>query len=140
MEKEYVVRGAMLYCEKGTHPRRLNLPKCHGVYILNKPIIRKNDCVSEKNISSFGVCTADTPPAGAEEVLLGGYVLDGEDASTVEDVFGFECKPEIVGEWRSVHNKTNVTGEISAVTTNSYLVCACGGLIKVATSGQEYDG
>lgn len=140
MEKEYVVRGAMLYCEKGTHPRRLNLPKCHGVYLLDKPMIRKNDCIAEKNISSFGVCTADTPPDGAEEILLGGYVLEGEDADMVEDVFGFACKPDIIGEWRSVNHKSCVTGEFPAVTIDSYLVCACGGLIKIATSGQEYDG
>jgi len=138
MEHEYLVRGAMLYCDKGTHPRRLNLPKGHGVYFKGKPAIRKDDCVAGDHVTYFGVCTSDSPPNGAEEVLLSGYVLKGESPDTVEDVCGMKCSPEIVGEWRSVNKRANITGEIAAVTTDSYLVCACGGLIKVATSGQEY--
>ena len=34
-----LVRGAELYCNCGTHKRRLNLPICHGVYTNGKPMM-----------------------------------------------------------------------------------------------------
>lgn len=138
MEYEYLVRGAMLYCDKGSHPRRLNLPKCHGVYFKGKPAVRKDDCVAEDNITYFGVCTSDSPPDKAEEVVLSGHVLKGESPDRVKDACGMKCSPDIIGEWRAVNKRANITGEFAAVTTDSYLVCSCGGLIKAATSGQEY--
>lgn len=127
-EIQYLVRGAMLVCNKGSHPRRLNLPKSHGLYVLDKPLINENDC-GEDNISYFGVCSSETPPKGAETVNLIAY---GEDADKrdAKKVQGLKCCPDIVGKWSDVHGQT--------VTTNSCLVCACGGLITPATSGQEY--
>ena len=139
MEHDYLVRGAMLYCDKGSHPRRLNLPQGHGVYFKGKPAIRKDDCVTVDNVTCFGVCTSNSPPDGAAEVLLSGYVLAGESPDTAADVCGIKCRPEIVGEWRAVNKRANITGDFAAVTTDSYLVCACGGFINVATSGQEYN-
>ena len=41
-ENEYLVRGALLYCTNGTHPRRINLPICHGSYIKGHPLLHKN--------------------------------------------------------------------------------------------------
>lgn len=38
---EYVVRGALLYCDCGSHHRRLNLPKCHDIYIGQNPVMRR---------------------------------------------------------------------------------------------------
>ncbi len=35
-EKEYLVRGALLSCREGSHPRRLNLPEAHGVFVDGK--------------------------------------------------------------------------------------------------------
>ena len=52
----YVVRGALLFCNHGSHRRRLNLPRCHGVYALKHPVMFKPDCVVDVNIPSFGVC------------------------------------------------------------------------------------
>ena len=40
-ENEYLVRGALLYCTNGTHPRRINLPICHGSYIKGHPLLHK---------------------------------------------------------------------------------------------------
>ena len=48
----YVVRGALLHCQYGSHCRRLNLPRCHGVYTLQKPIVFKRDC--KKPYSQIG--------------------------------------------------------------------------------------
>jgi hypothetical protein len=139
MEVEYAVRGAMVYCNKGTHPRRLNLPQCHGVYTLGKPMIQDTDCMAVTNISYFGVCMSASPPKDTEQVVLAGYVKEGGFPSFVKDVQGLKCNPEIIGKWKCGNKKANITGEFASVTTNSYLVCACGGLIQFQTSGQEFE-
>ncbi len=128
-EKEYLVRGALLCCREGTHPRRLNLPKSHGVYIDKNPQITYEDCTKE-NISCFGVCNSSTPPEGAETVRFAGYVPEGS-TETAEDVQGKQCMPDIIGKWQNPYGQ--------AVTMDSYLTCACGGVIEPLTSGQEYE-
>lgn len=136
--EEYLVRGALIACSCGSHPRRLNLPQCHGVYALDHPVIHENDCVVGDNISYFGVCLGETPPSGAEEILLDAYVPEGQE-STGEEVQGPRCTPEIIGGWNSVKESTKVSGEARAATTSSYLVCRCGGILFPVTSGQEYE-
>lgn len=136
--EEYLVRGALLQCDKGSHPRRLNLPQCHGVYAMEHPMIQEKDCVPVDNISYFGVCRAETPPKDAEEILLDAYVPEGE-VSTGKEVQGLRCSPDIVGNWRNCHETTKIKGEERAATTASYLVCNCGGIIQPLTSGQEYE-
>ena len=68
---EYLVRGATLICSNGTHKRKLNLPKCHGVYIGEHPVMHELECVSEAvcgrdkcNIAFFGICIPESgsPP------------------------------------------------------------------------------
>ena len=128
-DKEYLVRGALLRCSKGSHPRRLNLPTSHGVYSKEHPIIRKND-YKEENISHFGVCQSSTPPEGAEIVRYKGYVPPGS-TETAEEVQGKQCIPNLTGEWSTVNGQ--------AVTMDSYLVCNCMGTIEPLTFGQEYE-
>ena len=41
----YVVRGALLRCQFGSHCKKLNLPRCHGVYARKQPMAHKNDCI-----------------------------------------------------------------------------------------------
>lgn len=135
-DEEYLVRGALLKCNCGSHPRRLNLPQCHGVYVLDHPVISEYDCVPENNISYFGVCQAETPPSGSEEILLDEFVQE-EQQSTGKEVQGLRCVPEIHGKWENTNKATKISGNGTAVTTNSYLVCTCGGLIEPVTSGKE---
>jgi len=111
---------------------------CHGVYVLEHPILREDDCVVGKNLTYFGICIGKTPPNGAEEILLDQYIPEG-GIPTGKEVKGPKCKPDMIGEWRNTHEETKVTGEEFAVTTSSYLVCRCGGLIQPLTSGQEYE-
>ena len=127
-EKTYLVRGAMLVCDKGTHPRRLNLPKSHGMYVEDHPLIIDTDC-KEENIKYFGVCQSQTTPKGAETVRLAGYVPEGS-SDTAEPVQGPKCHPDILGKWCMPYGQ--------AVTSESYLVCNCGGIIYPISSGQEY--
>lgn len=135
---EYLVRGALLCCDKGSHPRRLNLPKAHGIYAMGHPLIHKDDSITEENISYFGICNSSTPPEGAEEIRLAGYIPEGEEV-TAEDVQGLKCKPDIIDGWHGINEKANISGDFPAVTTESYLICACGGLIQPYTSGQDYE-
>lgn len=134
---EYLVRGAMLVCQCGSHPRRLNLPRCHGVYMMEKPIIRKDDCIVGKNIEYFGVCSGSTPPEGAETITLTPY--DKNSSSSGKNAEGPKCTPQIIEKWRCTNEESKISGEETAVTIDSYLVCRCGGLIQPVSSGQEYE-
>lgn len=126
--KVYLVRGALLACDKGSHPRRLNMPKSHGMYVDGHPVAIENDC-GKDNIRYFGVCYSDTPPQDAETVRLEGYVMEGS-GDTAEPVQGPKCCPDILEKWCSAYGQS--------VTSDSYLVCNCGGVISPITSGQEY--
>lgn len=160
----YLVRGAKLCCSCGTHKRKLNLPLCHGVYIAGKPAIQEEDCQAgdDKNIATFGICESEGHPSKkpwwvkAGKILfqgLGTYVKQEEEKKIIlqtedgRNVKGYPCKPCIVGTWKEVHemqkiarNDTDGNAEndkLSAVTLESFLVCAYGGLIQPISSGQD---
>jgi hypothetical protein len=127
-DTQYLVRGAMLICDKGSHPRRLNLPESHGSYVCSNPWMIESDC-GEENVKFFGVCSSETPPEGAKVQRFEGYQPKGSEG-TVDPVEGPRCTPDILDKWKNCH------GEV--LTMDSYLVCNCGGLITPVTSGQEY--
>ena len=155
---QYLVRGASLQCSCGSHKRRLNLPIYHGVYVNGKPMIYESDCVvgDEENITTFGVCNLSNSPLGFTVKMENKFkswfkrekiLLQKEDGTNVR---GYACTPQIVGQWKDVHeiqtiaenespeNSNALEDEwISAVTENSFLVCMYGGIIKPVTSGQE---
>lgn len=157
----YLVRGAKLGCSCGTHKRKLNLPLCHGVYIAGKPAIQEEDCQAgdDQNIATFGICESDGHPSKkpwwvkAGEMLSQGLGKQEEDKKIIlqieggKNVKGYPCKPCIVGTWKEVHeiqkiarNDTDGTAEddkLAAVTLESFLVCAYGGLIEPISSGQD---
>lgn len=155
IEFPYLVRGAQLCCTCGTHKRKLNLPLCHGVYIENNPAVHEEDCKvgDDGNIAAFGICESEGHPAKrpwwvkapAQEEEYKKILLVAEDGSG--NVKGYACTPCIVGAWKDVHetqkiarNHTDGTAEgdkLSALTLESFLVCAYGGLIQPVTSGQD---
>lgn len=71
-------------------------------------------------------------------------LLQREDGKNVR---GYPCTPCIVGCWRDVNRTQKIVrngtdgmreqDKLSAVTTDSFLVCAYGGLIEPLSSGQE---
>ncbi|MFR5753688.1 MAG: DUF4280 domain-containing protein [Roseburia intestinalis] len=160
----YLVRGAELYCNCGTHKRRLNLPICHGVYTNGQPMMHEEDCEvgDDKNIPSFGICQSEENPVNkswlaktAEKIknFFTGEEED-EDADKIilqtedgQNVKGYPCTPCIVGTWKDVYesekilrNNADGTSEgdkLSALTQRAFLVCAYGGLIEPISSGQE---
>lgn len=164
IEFPYLVRGARLCCSCGTHKRKLNLPLCHGVYVAGKPMIQEEDCQTgdDQNIAAFGICQSEGHPLkNPWWVKLGSILINGvaahvqwEESNKIilqtedgKNVKGYACTPCIVGTWKDVHetqkiarNDTDGTAEcdrLSAVTLESFLVCAYGGLIQPLESGQD---
>lgn len=152
--EEYVVRGALLKCSSGSHHRKLNLPKCHGVYIGQNPVMHSGDCKAgidamvdrTLNITSLGVCkgTNSKPTDTDRNISLAKEVLDESGLpipGEISDgrVKGVQCKACIQNSiWENVHNSTQIGDDGDyAITTNSFLVCQHGGVISVVTSGQE---
>jgi len=160
----YLVRGANLFCNCGSHVRKLNLPKCHGVYITEHPMIHKLDRIPGDafNIPSFGVCTAPSSnlidPKETVTYKLRNYDEQGNQIDIEEDfgvVTGVKCRPIITQPWIDTHVITRVVDNgdkdpfdkhkshhssnkgYDAVTTASFLFCDCGGFIEPLTSGQE---
>ncbi|WP_284345840.1 PAAR-like protein [[Clostridium] colinum] len=70
LSNEYLVRGALLKCRCGSHERKLNILKDHGVYVEEKPLAHKLDKLEFENIMSFGVCSSDSKYLKSECVLL----------------------------------------------------------------------
>ena len=143
----YVVRGALLKCRYGSHCRRMNLPKCHGVYTLKKPLVFKKDCKggtegAEYSITTFGVCSSPSNRTGGS-VCLKKEAPRGPDGSFTGKeasgtVTGTPCVPQIIGEWEGTHMDAHIGPEgEEALITSSFLVCQYGGLIEIIRSGQE---
>lgn len=104
----YIVRGATMTCDKGAAPRKINLTQSHGSYANGKPMMNEIDNVPNVNISFFGACAVKN---------------------------GQPCTYASFGKWQNVKEDTLVDGK-PALTTDSFLVCTCGGLIKFSTNGQ----
>ena len=147
----YLVRGAVLRCTCGSHKRKLNLPICHGVYATVHPMVHELDCEvgDDKNIPTFGVCDS---PKNPQDKFMGETVLLVSEEDPSKNVKGCPCTPVIVGgRWLNPHPTTKIAENNaaarwmnpvkriyhSALTTDSFLVCAYGGLIEPLTSGQE---
>lgn len=58
----YVLHGAQAYCEYGSRLARLTLPKCHGSYIHDMPVMTTEDCKAYENIKVFGFCSSLNNP------------------------------------------------------------------------------
>lgn len=151
---EYLVRGAKLVCNCGSHTRMLNLPECHGVYIGENPMVHEKDCVQgidmQGNISWFGVCRSERCQELPGKKVC--YELTEEniaDGTVGETEPGKKCQPIIVGVWQDVYDKTRIAEswedeaerekQYSTLTTGSFLVCNYGGIIQPVSLGQEYE-
>ncbi len=125
MATAYVVRGAKMKCDKGTHKKRINLPTSHGTYSNGNPLMNKNDNVVGENISDFGICKGSCPSSGD-------ITLRKENGGSVT---GKKCMVKILKEWTNTKDDSLVNG-VPALTTDSILICAYGGIIKFITDGQ----
>lgn len=106
-EVAYLVQGAALKCTNGSANSLLNLPLSHGVYCDNQPVLTMQDALPMVNILPFSICAITKGP----------------------------CVPSIIGQWIKPYTQTQING-IPVLTTDSFLVCSLGGLIKPNDSGQ----
>ena len=125
----YVVRGATMACACGSHKRRINLSASHGSYAGGKPMMNDTDCQPFDNIPYFGTCNSGENPNHTIIHLVGEH---GEIAS------GKPCVPTFFNQWMMTKADTLVEGR-AALTTESQLVCAYGGIITFASNGQNGD-
>ena len=144
----YLVRGAYLRCQYGSHIRRLNLPESHGFYIKDYPLMNAMDNKPGEgsgNIPPFGVCMAPAGPKGVGTVLLKSEKVNPINKKPYpgkidDNVKGPPCTATIVGPWQNAHQETLI-GEANrtpseAITTGAFLVCLYSGIIEPLTSGQ----
>lgn len=161
---EYLVRGATLICSNGSHKRKINLPKCHGVYVGVHPLLHELECLTEPscgrencNITSFGVCTSTSGTPQPTEIKTYIKTKQNSKDGKTGSVTGCKCMPAIIGVWRNTYPYTRIidngdknsqdrelsslmvgmpTGQ-SMITMESFLVCKYGGIIVPIDSGQR---
>ena len=155
LSNEFLVRGALLRCRFGSHERKLNILKDHGVYVGDKPLAHKLDRVEFENVMSFGVCSSGSKYLKSKSVLLEKEIIDEKGNVKKENVRGAACIPCILGTWLDTKKKVRLVdnGEkdpldkekdgndaskgYEILTMNSFLVCRHGGLIEPIDSGQD---
>ncbi|UHA74778.1 DUF4280 domain-containing protein [Paenibacillus sp. 481] len=125
---QYVVRGASMKCDCGSHRRKINLPTSHGSYVNGQPMMNESDCKPVDNISHFGICTGAKNQSGA--VI---YLIAEETGATIS---GKPCLPAILSNWMKVKENAKVEQK-AALTTQSELLCELGGLITFLSNGQD---
>ncbi|WHX48244.1 DUF4280 domain-containing protein [Paenibacillus woosongensis] len=126
---EYVVRGANIFCDCGSHLRKLNLPNSHGAYVNGKPMMNESDSIPEVNISNFGICSSPENQSGETVYLIS---MDGQE------IQGKPCLLALLAgsKWEKTKEQAKVEGK-SALTTESELHCSLGGVIRFNSSGQH---
>ncbi len=161
---EYLVRGATLVCSNGSHKRKINLPKCHGVYVGEHPVLHELECVAEPlcglekcNVTFFGVCMPQDGQPPQTEVKTYGKTARNSKDGVPGTVTGHKCQPVIVGCWNDTYSDTRIVDNgdknpgarrlteqsgakilgNNTVTTGSFLICKYGGLIEPIDSGQR---
>ena len=148
---EYVVRGAPILCNCGTHSRHLDMLSSHGFYVNGKAVAFEGDRKPEENIPYFGHC--QSPCHNLSETIslkmqknvnAEGVSLTEYDGAVYE---GVKCIPEFHSNWKNTHEETLIAKDGKkgtdeavyerAVTTASFLVCRQGGIVYPLTSGQH---
>ncbi len=123
----YIVRGAKMHCNHGSHPRQINLPVSHGSFVNDKPAMNEADSKAIQNIAYFGICNSGTNPNSENIYLV------AENGATIS---GKRCCPNILANWTKTKEDTKVEGQ-SALTSESQLICAFEGLITFISDGQH---
>ncbi|MNZ52539.1 hypothetical protein D3C78_703850 [compost metagenome] len=127
-ESYYIVRGAHMACECGTHRRRINLPQSHGAYVNGKPMLHEEDNKPD-NIPYFGICFSEMNQSGETIYLI------SEDGQKIS---GKPCMPRFMDKWLLAQETAQVDGK-AALTTESFLVCDLMGKVYFLSTGQHED-
>lgn len=162
LEKTYILHTAVLYCDKAARFSHLVTPKSHGEFIHGTAQLNVGDCIPNKNILSFGVCTSPKNPSvqeAAKKILndvreehkndfttkvcnlfgkktAADKVCDNETDSLAASCAGV-CDPQIfVDEWPDGQEDVLIEGK-KALIGKCKLSCGYGGEIVIFTSGQR---
>lgn len=139
----YVVRGALLRCSCGTHKRRLDLRKDHGMVFTDEdgnmfPMATTADCLLETedeanaNIKYFGICKNTLNPPTTDNIYLVGENGEGR-------IKGPKCDLSIDKEkgWQRIKEDAKLN-ESNLLTMDSILICRRCALVEIETNGMEY--
>ncbi|GFN32146.1 DUF4280 domain-containing protein [Paenibacillus xylaniclasticus] len=128
-DSSYVVRGAKMRCQYGTHARRINLPASHGAYVNGKPKMNEEDCRLTVNIPHFGICNCPNNPNTSTVYLI---AEDGQQIS------GRPCEPKLPSRWSNCKEEARVGGR-AALMSDSIIYCYYQGSITFLDDGQNSD-
>lgn len=107
-KSEYVVEGAKLDCQFGSHMTKIKMPYSHGAFLKEKPQLNVKDSKRGTNITGFKTCSKMLAP----------------------------CTPMINTKWINLEDcKLKIGGE-EALVKDAVLFCAVGGRIIIVDSGQ----
>ncbi|OXM85376.1 DUF4280 domain-containing protein [Paenibacillus rigui] len=123
----YIVRGAKMQCDCGSHKRRINLPESHGSYVNGKPMMNEDDKQFTVNVPHFGICKSPSNQTGDTIYLI------SEEGATIS---GPPCRPMLLEKWMKTKASAKVEGK-PALTTESLLVCGHKGQITFVNNGQQ---
>ena len=164
-KEEYVVRGALLECDQGSHERRMHLPETRGIELVivgdkddtavqYEDLMCTSDYLAETegsnlndvHIPHFGICKCEGNTNDNVSYAKRAKVVINKESNKFEEDPAFKdgvqrgqkCLPVIVGTWEnSCLDLKMGSDDVSAITTNSFLVCTYGGIIRIVRSGQE---
>ena len=139
----YVVRGAKIYCTRGSHIRKLDMPASHGAYIRDKAMMNEKDCKVgiEQNIPPFGACFSENKD-GKDIIINDAKDLvqctdeNGNPVNPQLPIEGKLCEPKFITQWQGAQEDTLVDGK-PALNVNCSITCSYGGTITFMDSGQE---
>ena len=147
----YVVRGARIFCQYGTHVRRLDMPAAHGAFIRDKAMMNEADCKVglSLNIAPFGGCHSplnqgpriDITVGPGEEPMPTGFdeatrtAISPPPGTVIPDVR--LCVPILGNKWLDAEKETLVDGK-PALTMKCSIMCAYVGVSTGETSGISF--
>lgn len=143
LQYPYAVRGAQIYCNCGTHIRKLDMPASHGSKIRGKAMLHEQDCKVglDQNIPPFGACHSEENGEITIEIndtkdLLPMSDENGNAVEATLPIQGKLCVPKLGAKWLDAQAETLVDGK-AAVTVKCTIACAYGGIIAFMDDGQE---
>lgn len=118
-----VCAGGMLMCTGGVAPSALNVIPL-GRPLTGTPAANIADMAPMVNVPPFGVCT-----------LLSNPTVAAATAAALGVLTPMPCVPVPAGTWTPGNPAVLIAG-LPALTSDSKLMCAWGGLISVTMPGQ----
>lgn len=142
LQYPYAVRGARIYCNYGSHMRKLDMPASHGSKIRDKAMLHEQDCKVgiDQNIPPFGACQSPENDEIKIEISDAKDLvpLSDENGNPIEPTLPIQgklCVPQLGDKWLDAQEETLVDGK-PAITVKCTITCKYGGTISFIDDGQ----